>query len=56
MSMINGEGYGGSIEEEIESAIDDAFPSKPGFSSVYERERDAMRDAIEEKLGYSNDH
>lgn len=55
MSMLNGEGYGGSVEEKIEQAVDGTFPSKPGFGGVYQNERDLMRSEIYEKLGYSND-
>ena len=52
MGILNGEGYGRSIDERIESALDDAYPSKPGFSAGYEKS--AARDAIRREFGLAN--
>ena len=46
MGILNGEGYGRSIEERIDNAVDDAFGGKPGFGSVHQEERDSMRDSL----------
>lgn len=51
MGMLNKK----SIEERIDEAIDDAFPSKPGFSSVHQKERDTTRSSLYREFGIFQD-
>jgi hypothetical protein len=51
MSMMNGEGYGRSIDERIDNAVEDAFGGKPGFGSVHQEERDKMRESLNREFG-----
>ena len=44
-----------SIEERTDNAIDDAFPSKPGFSSVHQGERDSMRSSLNSEFGINQE-
>jgi hypothetical protein len=55
MGMLNGEGYGKSIEERIDNAVDDAFGGKPGFGSVHREERDRARDSLNREFGLSQE-
>jgi len=55
MGILNGEGYGESIEERIQQVIDDVAPSKPGFSSVNSDARDRLRDSLRKEFGLDSD-
>lgn len=51
MGVLNGEGYGRSIDERIDNAVEDAFGGKPGFWSAHQEERDRMRDSLNSEFG-----